>query len=140
MEKDRTDFVTSWKEQAQHLQKEALVLYFVFRNPRTPWYVRSTVACSVAYLFSPIQIIPSFIPVIGFLDDFVMLWVGAKIARWFTPPDLLKECRQQADASEARRSEEIKSGMSRFMIVLGAASWLLVAVAASALLTAYLHH
>jgi uncharacterized membrane protein YkvA (DUF1232 family) len=127
----------SWKEQAQRLQKEALVLYFVFRNPRTPWYVRGITACCVAYVFSPVQLIPSFIPVIGFLDDFLVLFVGAKVVRWFTPPDLLSECSEQADAAAARRSEEIQAGMSRFTIVLSAASWLLAAVAASALLTAY---
>jgi uncharacterized membrane protein YkvA (DUF1232 family) len=127
----------SWKEQAQRLQKEVLVLYFVFRNRRTPWYARGMAACCVAYVFSPVQLIPSFIPVIGFLDDFLVLFVGAKMVRWFTPPDLLSECCGQADAAAARRSEEIQSGMSRFMIALSAASWLLAAVAASALLTAY---
>jgi uncharacterized membrane protein YkvA (DUF1232 family) len=130
---------TSWKEQAQRLQKEAFVLYFVFRNRRTPWYVRGTAACAAAYLFSPIQLIPSFIPVIGFLDDFLVVLAGAKLVRRFTPPDLLRKCREQADAAEERRNEEIQPGLRRFAIVLGAASWLLAAVAASALLTAYLY-
>jgi uncharacterized membrane protein YkvA (DUF1232 family) len=130
---------TSWKEQAQRLQKEAFVFYFVFRNRRTPWYVRGTAACAAAYLFSPIQLIPSFIPVIGFLDDFLVVLAGAKLVRRFTPPDLLRKCREQADAAEERRNEEIQPGLRRFAIVLGAASWLLAAVAASALLTAYLY-
>ena len=130
---------TSWKEQAQRLQKEAFVLYLVFRNRRTPWYVRGTAACAAAYLFSPIQLIPSFIPVIGFLDDFLVVLAGAKLVRRFTPPDLLRKCREQADAAEERRNEEIQPGLRRFAIVLGAASWLLAAVAASALLTAYLY-
>jgi uncharacterized membrane protein YkvA (DUF1232 family) len=139
--KEVTNFTISWKEQAQRLQKEALVLYFVFRNPRTPWYVRGVAACSAAYLFSPVQFIPSFIPVIGFLDDFLIVLAGAKLVRRFTPPELLRECREQADdAAEARRSEEIQPGLARIAIVLSAATWLLAAVAASALLTAYLYH
>ena len=129
----------SWKGQAQRLEKEALVLYFVFRNRRTPWYIRGMAACCVAYMFSPVQLIPSFIPVIGFLDDFLVVFVGAKVMRWFTPPDLLSECSEQADAAAARRSEEIQSGMSRFTIVLSAILWLLTAVAANALLTAYFY-
>lgn len=134
-----TNFTISCKEQAQRLQKEALVLYFVFRDPRTPWYVRGVAVCSAAYPFSPVQFIPSFIPVIGFLDDFLIVLAGAKLVRRFTPPELLRECREQADAAEARRSEEIQPGLARFAIVLSAATWLLAAVAASALLTAYLY-
>ncbi len=129
----------SWKEQAQRLQKEAFVLYFVFKNPRTPWYVRGVALCSAAYPFSPVQLIPSFIPVIGFLDDFLIVFAGAKLVRRFTPPELLRECREQAAAAEARRSEEIQPGLARFAIVLSAATWLLAAVVASALLTAYLY-
>jgi len=134
-----TNLSVSWKQQAQRMQKEAFVLYFVFRNPRTPWYVRGTAACTAAYLFSPVQLIPSFIPVIGLLDDLVVLLAGAKLVRRFTPPELLRECREQADAAEARRSEEIQPGLARFAIVLSAATWLLAAVVASALLTAYLY-
>lgn len=139
MARNVTNLTIAWKEQAQRLQKEALVLYFVFRNPRTPWYIRGTAACAAAYLFSPVQLIPSFIPVIGFLDDFLIVFAGAKLVRRFTPPELLRECREQADAAEARRSEEIQPGLARFAIVLSAATWLLAAVAASALLTAYLY-
>jgi len=135
-----TNLSVSWKQQAQRMQKEAFVLYFVFRNPRTPWYVRGTAACTAAYLFSPIQLIPSFIPVIGLLDDLMVLLAGAKLVRRFTPPELLRECREQADAAEARRNEEMQPGLARLAIVLSAATWLLAAVAASALLTAYLYH
>jgi uncharacterized membrane protein YkvA (DUF1232 family) len=137
--KDVTNLTISWKEQAQRLQKEALVLYFVFKNSRTPWYVRGVAVCSAAYLFSPVQFIPSFIPVIGFLDDFLIVLGGAKLVRRFTPPELLRECHEQAAAAEARRSEEIQPGLARFAIVLSAATWLLAAVAVSALLTAYLY-
>ena len=134
-----TNFTISWKEQAQRLQKETFVLYFVFKNPRTPWYVRGAAACSAAYLFSPVQLIPSFIPVIGFLDDFLVVFAAAKLVRLFTPPELLRECQDQAEAAEARRSQEMQPGLARYAMVLGAATWLLAAVAGSALLTAYLY-
>ena len=70
----------------------------------------------------------------------MVLLAGAKLVRRFTPPELLRECREQADAAEARRSEEMQPGLARLAIVLSAATWLLAAVAASALLTAYLYH
>src|SRR5271169_6810561 len=97
----------SWKERAQRLQKEAHVFYFAFKHPRVPWYARVVAACSAGYLFSPIQLIPSFIPVIGFLDDFMVLFLGAKVVQKLTPPAALRECRELADAAETRRKEEV---------------------------------
>jgi len=129
----------NWNEQAQRLQKEAHVFYFVFKHRRTRWYIRWIAACAVAYLFSPVQLIPSFIPVIGLLDDWFVLFAGAKVIRRFTPPDVLRECYELADAAEARRKEEVSSRIFRFAVLLTAASWLLAAVVASALLAAYLY-
>ena len=130
--------VTGWRQQAERLLSEAHVFYFVSKHPRTRWYVKWVAACSVAYLFSPVQLIPSFIPVIGFLDDFLVLFVGAKVVQRFTPPDLLKECRELADASELRSKAEIRLGVPRFNVLLTAASLLLAAVVGSALVVAYL--
>jgi uncharacterized membrane protein YkvA (DUF1232 family) len=129
----------NWKEQAQRLQQEAYLFYFVFKHPRTRWYIRCIAACTVAYLFSPVQLIPSFIPVIGFLDDFLVLFVGAKLVRRFTPPDVLRECRGLADAAEVRRKEEVQSRIGRFAVLLTAACWLLAAFVASALVAAYVY-
>ena len=129
----------NWRQQAQRLQKEAYVSYFVFKHPRTRWYTKGVAVCSVAYLFSPVQLIPSFIPVIGFLDDFVVLFVGTKMIERLTPPDLLKECRELADTAETRRKEEVESGMARLGIVRTAAFWLLATLAVSALVAAYIY-
>lgn len=96
----------SWKQRAQRIQMEAHVLYFVFKNPRTRWYARLVAACSVGYFFSPIQLIPNFIPVIGFADDLVVLLLGAKLLRKITPPDLIAECHELARLAEMRRRGE----------------------------------
>ena len=96
----------SWKQRARRIQMEAQVLYFVFKNPRTRWYARLVAACSVGYFFSPIQLIPNFIPVIGFADDLLVLLLGARLLRKITPPDLLAECRELARLSEMRRRGE----------------------------------
>ena len=133
-------FVMRWRQQAQRLRKEAHIFYFVFKDPRTRWYTRCVAACTAGYLFSPVQIIPSFIPLIGFLDDFLVLFLGAKAVRRLTPPEVLGECRALADAAETRRKEEIRSGIARFTFVAIAASWLLAAVTVSALVAAYIYH
>lgn len=72
--------------------RELAVLYRVLRHPRTPWYVRGVAACAVGYVLSPIQLIPSFIPVIGQLDNVCVLLVGDKLVRALVPDDVLGEC------------------------------------------------
>jgi len=84
-------FAVRWKRRAQQLQKEAHVFYFVFKHPRTRWYARLVAACAAGYVFSPIQLIPNFIPVIGCLDDVLVLVVGAKLLQKITPVDVLAE-------------------------------------------------
>ena len=95
---------TTWTAKAQRLRTEAHVFYLVFKHLRTPWYARVVAACSVGYIFSPVQLIPNFIPVIGFLDDFLVLHLGAKLLWNLTPPDVLAECRESA---HVRRGEGI---------------------------------
>ena len=129
-----------WKEQARRLQKEAHVFYFVFKHPRTRWYAKLLAVCTAGYLLSPVQLIPSFIPVIGFLDDVAVLFLGAKLLKRITPPDVLLECRQQADAAEIRRKEEIRSTAAVIGSVAVATVWLVAAITASALMAAYIRH
>ena len=64
------------KQQARHLRSEVFVLYSVARNHRTPWYAQLIVAAIVAYALSPIDLIPDFLPVIGYFDDLVLIPVG----------------------------------------------------------------
>jgi len=129
-----------WKQQAQRLRKEAHVFYFVFKHPRTRWYARLLAVCTAGYLLSPVQLIPSFIPVIGFLDDFAVLFLGAKLLTRITPPDVLAECRKLADAAETRRKEEIRSTAAVVASIVIATVWLLAAITASALMAKYIRY
>jgi uncharacterized membrane protein YkvA (DUF1232 family) len=104
-----------------------------------PWYAKLVVAGTAAYLLSPIQLIPSFIPVIGFLDDLLVLVVGVKLLRKIIPPDVLTECRELAAAAEVRRNAEIRSSLAIFGMVAIASLWLLAAVTATVLIAAYIH-
>jgi uncharacterized membrane protein YkvA (DUF1232 family) len=129
---------TNWRQQAQQVQTQAHVFYLAFKHPRTPWYAKVVAACTAGYLFSPIQLIPSFIPVIGFLDDFLVLFLGVKLIQRIVPPDVLLECRQHADDAEVRRKDKIRSSAAMVAAVVIATVWLLTAVAANGLIAAYI--
>jgi len=130
----------SWRQRAQRLQKEAHVFHYAFKHPRTPWYAKLVAVCTAGYLISPIQLIPSFIPIIGFLDDFLILFLGAKLLQRIIPADVLAECRQSAEAAEMRRREEIPSSARTAAAMVIVMAWLLLAVAASGLIAAYISH
>jgi uncharacterized membrane protein YkvA (DUF1232 family) len=114
----------SWKQQAEQLRDEVQVLWFILRDPRTPWYARVTVACAVGYLFSPIQLIPSFIPVIGFLDDFVVLSVGFRLAHWLAPESVIYDARRRARTYAIQRSQEAPTLAGRAGVAVIATIWL----------------
>jgi uncharacterized membrane protein YkvA (DUF1232 family) len=129
----------NWRHHVQRLQKEGHLLLLVFKHPRTRWYVRWLAACPVAYFFSPVQLIPSFIPVIGFLDDFLVLLIGVKLVRKFTPNDLLTECSALAEAAQSQQEANDQPGIARFALILTAATFLLAAVGAGAIVAAFVH-
>lgn len=130
----------SWRQQAQRLQKEAETFYFAFKHPRVRWYARLVAVCAAAYLLSPIQLIPSFIPLIGFLDDFLVLFLGVKLLRRIIPPEVLAECRELAEAAEMQRKKKIRSSAAVVGFVAVVSLWLLAAVTVSALMVTYIRH
>jgi uncharacterized membrane protein YkvA (DUF1232 family) len=120
----------NWKKQAQEVGREVKVIWRVFKDPRTPWYARLIAACAVGYVFSPIQLIPSFIPVIGFLDDFVVLAVGFNAVRRLAGAGVVRDCREQAASAEKQPDDGRQMlGKPTATIVVGI--WLLATVAAT---------
>jgi uncharacterized membrane protein YkvA (DUF1232 family) len=85
-----------WHERARELKAETYALYLACRDPRTPWYARALAAAVVAYAFSPIDLIPDPIPVLGYLDDLVLLPVGVLLVLRLIPPAVMSECRERA--------------------------------------------
>ena len=86
----------SWKQKTNELFSEIHVLYFAVKDPRTPWYVKSFAFFILLYAISPIDLIPDFIPVIGLLDDLVIVPLGILAIRKMIPKELLDEYRQQS--------------------------------------------
>jgi uncharacterized membrane protein YkvA (DUF1232 family) len=80
------------------LQAETYALYLAYRDPRVPWYAKALAICVLSYALSPIDLIPDFIPVLGYLDDLVLIPLGIALALRLIPPAVMAECREQARA------------------------------------------
>jgi len=90
--------INQWKAWAKRLKLEVYALYLAYRDPRVPWYARAFAACVVGYAFCPIDLIPDPIPILGYLDDLVLVPLGIKVALRLIPTDVLAESRQKAQA------------------------------------------
>ena len=73
-------FLTKWRQWANQLKIETYALYLAYRDPRMPWYARLLAVVVAGYAFSPIDLIPDFIPVLGHLDDLVLIPLGVVLA------------------------------------------------------------
>jgi uncharacterized membrane protein YkvA (DUF1232 family) len=92
----------SWRDTAARLKREVYSLYFAVRDPRVPWYAKALAGSIVAYAFSPIDLIPDFIPVLGYLDDLILIPLGVLLVRRLIPADVLADCRGRAAALDAK--------------------------------------
>ena len=93
-------------EQIIAVTKQVHLLTLLLRSAKVPWPAKVIASCSIGYVFSPIQLIPSFIPVIGQLDDIAVLFIGMRIIRKLTPPAALRECEAQSESTFAERLEK----------------------------------
>lgn len=89
-------FLETWKQRARELKTDVYAIYLAYRDPRLPLYARIFAACVVAYAFSPIDLIPDPIPVLGYLDDLVLIPLGVFLALKMIPPEVMAECRVKA--------------------------------------------
>lgn len=92
-----------WIQLAQRLKRELVALYLAARDPRTPWYAKALAGLVVAYAFSPLDLIPDPIPILGHLDDLLLLPLGIWLVLRLIPPGVMDECRSRAKAREGER-------------------------------------
>ena len=88
--------ISQLKRRARALKADTLALYFAYRDPRTPFLAKAVAALTVAYAFSPIDLIPDFIPVLGYLDDLVLVPTGIALALRLIPEEVMRDCRERA--------------------------------------------
>jgi uncharacterized membrane protein YkvA (DUF1232 family) len=125
---EKPGFLAFWKQKARELELQTFTLYFAYRDPRVPWYARGFIALIVAYAFSPIDLIPDFIPVIGYLDDLVVVPLGVLLAIKMIPVEVMDECRAKAQVHLDEGKPRYK-----FMGVIIIGIWIMAALAAGAL-------
>jgi uncharacterized membrane protein YkvA (DUF1232 family) len=116
----------SLKAWAGRLKTELRALYLAYGDPRVPTHARVLAIVVVAYAFSPIDLIPDPIPLLGYLDDLILIPLGIALTIRMIPPDVLAECR-----AKARNTEEAKAGQKgTAAAVVVVAVWLLLAALA----------
>ena len=120
--------IDSAKSWARSLKRDVVAVYFAARDPETPWALRLFALAVAAYALSPIDLIPDFIPVLGYVDDILLLpaliWLTVKLL----PGSVLAECRGQADAWMAEKGAKPSSHAGALMIIvlwvaMGIAAW-----------------
>jgi uncharacterized membrane protein YkvA (DUF1232 family) len=90
--------MTAWQERARKLKQDVVAVALAMRDPRVPWYAKALGAFIVAYALSPIDLIPDFVPVIGYLDDLVLVPLGLLLMLRLIPAEVLAEHRVAAAA------------------------------------------
>ena len=117
------------KQWARALKTEIYALYLACRDPRVPWYARLLAVCVVGYAFSPVDLIPDPIPVLGYLDDLILLPIGIWIVLKMIPPDVMTDSREKA-----RKEIEIGKPVNRIAACIIIAIWILLAAVSIILL------
>ena len=125
-----TSLLQRLREFARTLKQEIYALYLAYQHPETPWYARAWAFVVVAYAISPIDLIPDFIPILGFLDDVILLPIGIWLALRLIPPSVMAECREQSRERIGRPT----SPAGRWVAVIIVVIWSLMAGAVIALL------
>ena len=88
---------------ARQIKRDVHALYLAARDPRVPWYAKVAAIAVAAYALSPIDLIPDFIPILGYLDDLAIVPLGILLAVKLVPPDLMVEFRMAAASADAER-------------------------------------
>jgi uncharacterized membrane protein YkvA (DUF1232 family) len=115
------------KLRAKALKREAYALYLAAGDPRVPWYAKAFMGLVLAYTFSPIDLIPDFIPVLGYVDDLILVPLGIAMAIKMIPAEVMTDSRGQVDELLKQGKPVIRGGaviiIGVWLIVLGLVIW-----------------
>src|SRR5439155_17519484 len=122
-ERTQRGLLQGLRDRARAVKRDTYALYFAARHPRTPWYAKVLAAAVVAYALSPFDLIPDFIPVIGYLDDLIIVPLGIALVIKLVPASVMVDCRDRAQAVDGKP-------ISRAGAAIVIAIWLAIAVLA----------
>ncbi len=118
-------FIDRWKKWAREFKVQVYALYLAYHDPRVPLLARILAACVVGYALSPIDLIPDPIPVLGYLDDLIIVPLGIALVVKMIPPSVLAECREKARET-MQQGKPVNWIAAAFIIAI----WLLLAAVA----------
>ena len=127
-----TQFIEGWKQWKKQLKIEIYAIYLAYKDPRVPWYARIFAACVIGYAFSPIDLIPDFIPILGYLDDLILIPLGVMLVLKMIPKEVLVECRERSQ--DIMRQDKPVNRIAAIVII---AIWIICAVIAVAFMLNY---
>lgn len=115
----------SIRKWAKHLKHQTMVVYYAARDPRTPWFVRLLALAVAAYALSPIDLIPDFIPVLGYLDDLIIVPLGLALVVRLIPADVAASAKAQALAASRRPTSRVMAVLvvTLWALALGGLGW-----------------
>lgn len=111
------------KTKARSIKQGVFILYLSYQDPRVPWYAKLFAMLVVAYAFSPIDLIPDFIPILGYLDDLIIVPLGISIALKMIPEPVLKDYRDKAEAM--RENGKPKNWVTGILFIV---IWIILAI------------
>ncbi|PFO01234.1 hypothetical protein COJ85_17615 [Bacillus sp. AFS076308] len=120
---EKVNVITKLKNYARKLKQYLFVLFLSYKDNRVPWYAKIVAISVVAYAFSPIDLIPDFIPVLGYLDDLIIVPLGISLALRLIPPHVIKENRMKAE--DMRKNGKQKNWLVGILFIL---IWIVFAV------------
>jgi uncharacterized membrane protein YkvA (DUF1232 family) len=120
-----------WKQWARAVRRDAHALYLAARDPRVPWYAKAVAIMVAAYALSPIDLIPDFIPVLGYLDDLIIVPLGIALVVRMIPPPIMAEHRAAADAAQHRATNNVAATIIVivWILALALAAWTIARMA-----------
>jgi uncharacterized membrane protein YkvA (DUF1232 family) len=118
------NLVRKLKEQASRPKRELHALWLAYHDPRTPWLARALIVCVIAYALSPIDLIPDPIPIIGHLDDLILLPLGIALIIRMIPDSVMTDCRERAGRASFDRPSQWKWIGAAFVVIV----WLSIAM------------
>ncbi|CAG9613325.1 hypothetical protein BACCIP111899_02539 [Bacillus rhizoplanae] len=127
--------IQKMKKWAKNLKKQLLVLYLAYQDERVPWYAKLFTMLVVAYAFSPIDLIPDFIPILGYLDDLILVPLGVYLALRLIPEEVLEDCKREIE--EKSLVNKPKNWITGFLIII---IWLIVFVWIGNIVLSYMNH